>query len=284
MLKLFFKPRWIMICPNQIAFTVALALIERSGDRSMKLIIYNKSRSQARPFRIGKLFFIDQEQKRSIRVLVALFRAIGGFELFAPHQKFYGFLVRLFGKAAKVSLLDDGLDTLREVSQNIAPDDFEFGSAFYALTYDVPLGAWLNAFQVHPLASVRWLANSEQPVMDLSAFKTLVVESPPLSKVSAALGLNDPSTLLVQHSNVNKRVLNDHACPAVNGIDFPLEKSLSTFSGHLVVGESMVAVFAAEQAQPLYRVTVYLDQSRETLLRPLILLLRSRSWVTVLLC
>lgn len=250
----------------------------------MKLIIYNKTRSQTHPRCMGNVFFIDQEQKRIIRVLVALFRAIGGFELFAPHQKFYGFLVRLFGKAAKVSILDDGLDTLREVSQNIAPDDFEPGSAFYALAYDVPLGAWLNAYQVHPVASVQLLANSEQPVMDLSAFKTLVVESPPLSKVSAALGLNDPSTLLVQHSNVNKRVLNDHACPVVNGIDFPLEKSLSTFSGHLVVGESMVAVFAAEQAQPAYRVTVYLDQSRENLLRPLVFLLRNRPWVTVLFC
>jgi hypothetical protein len=185
---------------------------------------------------------------------------------------------------SSTSLIDDGLDTLREEPRNVDPQLFETGARFYTFQYEIPLGIWLDRFKVEKVADFDMLADVSRAVISVDRMERLIVESPPLNRVRKEIRLDEVGSVLVTHSNINKRAFNNFSGCSVNGRDVALERSIRGFSGDIVVGESMVAVFALMQNRPMYQITVFLAKENIRNLAPLILLINSRKFAKLRIC
>jgi len=273
----------VIFCPNQVTATVALGLATRDGGRIDTTVVYWPERCDVTMLRRAGVTCISYSRWNCIRIL-AMRRPFRRMEVCLPHHKLGRFVSAFALLGSTTSLVDDGLDALRNRPRNVDPARFAKGSPFYTFRYDVPLGDWLQAFSVDRVADIQGLGNVERPSLDLRGVDRLVVESPPLGKVAGQLGVGQPGTLLVTHSNVNKRVLHAPGTGAVDGKSTALERSLASFTGELVVGESMVAVYALLQQHRSHRIVVYLAREDMANLAPLVRLVSSRTHAELRLC
>jgi hypothetical protein len=182
------------------------------------------------------------------------------------------------------SLIDDGLDTLRESPRNVDPELFSTGSIFYTFKYDISLGAWLNKFKVDKVSNFSTMTKVSRGAINFVGIQRLVIESPPLNRIKEAVALDSSGYMLVNQSNINKRIFKNFGGKSVNGAEIALERSLASFDGEVVVGESMVAVYALMLKRPKYRVTVYLARENVSNLISLIELIKSRDFAELRIC
>lgn len=205
-------------------------------------------------------------------------------EVLLPHRKL-GRVVNWFSYACSTTaLIDDGLDTLRNTPRNVEPELFSIGTRFYTFEYHNSLGSWLNCFVIDRVANIEMLTLRSHVSLNLARTQRLIIESPPLNRVRDEIGLEEDGTTLVTHSNIHKRVIKNFYGCSINGRDVAIERTLREFDGDVVVGESMVAVFALMQKNPKYRLIVYLAHENVENLDPLIRLINTRDFVKLSVC
>jgi len=280
---MFTKETFVVFCPNQISLAVAVGLAEQVGPHQRVIAIYWPLRCTPVPRFPSNLRLIPYTRLNCFLVGLRA-RGRGHTVAVIPHQKL-GRLVNFFALiCTRVALVDDGLDTWREKPKNVEPESFAEGTDFYTFRYSERLGSWLSRFCIHRVADLKSIGLSVRPLMDLKDTDRIIVESPPLGRVADKLLLNDKRTTVVVHSNPNKRTFDSSARKAVDGARIALEASLDEFSGDVIVGESMVAVYALAPLKAKYRLTVYLDKDQVANLGAFVSLLNSREFCSLELC
>ena len=277
------KKTFVVFCPNQISLTVAVGLAEQVGPHQCVIAVYWPMRCTLVH---GFLSNVQLVPYSRLNCILVWFRARGRGPTVAviPHQKL-GRLVNTFASmCTRVALVDDGLDTWRENPKNVEPQNFANETDFYTFRYSDRLGSWLSRFRIHRVADLKSIGLSNQPLIELSSTDRIIVESPPLGRVAGKLLLDDKRTTVVTHSNPNKRALDTNGRRAVDGAKVALEASLEAFCGEVVVGESMVAVYALASLRAEYRLTVYLDNDQVANLGALVSLMNSREFCRFELC
>jgi hypothetical protein len=141
--------------------------------------------------------------------------------------------------------------------------------------YDFDLPCWLNSFSVDKLCDIKNLAIVSRPQAMLKNVETIIVESPGVEKCEILSNENEDKILLIKHANKNKETINHPFAKSISGRSVSLEKTIQEFHGHLIVGESMTAVFALLQLNPRYRISVYLARDSVNNLTSLIKLVKS---------
>lgn len=187
--------------------------------------------------------------------------------LYLPHRRTGRLVLALAALAVEVHLIDDGLDTLRDVPRNIELDSF--GVAVQLLTFADYLvaGAWTRRVTLVRVCALSVLLDDERPPLETAGFDTVVVESPGVGAgVEAAAG----RTLYVAHPSRHKKASPPPGTTVTNARFCSLEKALVAFEGTIVVGETMVLVvllFAARS--PEARLQVHLTGTQHANLRSL---------------
>ncbi|MDR6671378.1 hypothetical protein [Rhizobium sp. 1399] len=274
----------IVVCANQVTVAVAKALVKRDESARTTFVLYSPDRCDIADLLELNVMCIPFTRRLSCLFLILRCRLAGKVEICVPHYKFGRSLIWLSRLCSRVSLIDDGLDTFREVPRNVEPEKFEPGTTYYTFQYPSRLGRWLVRFQTEPVANIETLADIRRQAVDFERFDDVVIESPPIQRVLDRLPLSGKRSLFVAHSNVNKRVISSVDCESIMGANIALEKSLSTFTGRLIVGESMIAVFALMYSDPKYTLVVYLARENRDILLPLIEIIESKSFAELILC
>lgn len=272
-----------IFCPNQVTLILALALAKRDQGPIRTTIFFWPDRCDVSALENEGIACVRYSRTNCLRFLFT-HRLRTAIEACVPHHRM-GRFVNLFCQfCTSLSLIDDGLDTFRDVPRNVEPECFVPGTSFYTFDYRIGLGRWLERFRIEGVADMALLAAVSRSPTPLRGVRRLVIESPPLDRIADQLGLERSDTLLVTHSNVYKRVFNDSKIAQVAGSTVAIEKSLIGFTGEVIVGESMVAVFALLQERPRFRLYIYISGSQLVNLRPLVNLIRSRDFATLVAC
>lgn len=268
---------FFVICPNQIAMAIAIGLSQHIEIGGRVIAIYWPNRCSA-PCASRRNLKLYPYSKLTCIFLWFVYRLQGAIEILVPHKRL-GDFINLFARCCDcVSLVDDGLDTLRNQAKNIVAGSFPKGTRLYTFNYPMRLGKWLENFEIRHVADLEAISQVSRPLIDLTNVAQLIVESPPLNRVATQLGLEQEKTLLVTHSNPNKRSFQPSNLPTIQGASYAIESSLDGFMGEVIVGESMVAVFALWRNDATYKVTVWLDSQSADNLEPLVQLIRQRSY------
>jgi hypothetical protein len=257
----------VVFCYNRISYVIARELATRDQhirhiifySRDRIIILPTEKRPGLIPIRRWNLF---------IGVFLAFF--FRPDEVLIPHFKINRPINRpihyIAKRSKKLSLLDDGLDTFRETPKNLAPSAFEKGTAYYTFSYSIPLAHWLSPFALNRVCNLRELAQDNRPPRDLHGIFCLVIESPGIRAESVRE--LPSSSRLVKHPNRNKITFRDSGVSPFDG-EMALERSLPSFDGRLIVGESMVLVFALLMKNRSFQLTIYLERETFENLRPL---------------
>lgn len=259
----------VVFCPNQIAATLALGMVKEADGSSRLVVVYWPDRCDVSALRAQGVACHAYSRVACLKVLLYC-RLRGGVECVVPHRRLGRVVNGFAALCSSVALVDDGLDTLRDVPRNINPEDFPAGTTFYTFAYSGALGMWLGKFKVRPVATISMLGDTGRPRINLRGVRRLVIESPPLETIQETLELTDPSTLVVIHSNVKKQTLKCGGVQTVSGANVNIEKSLDAFVGEVVIGESMVAVYALLIAQRAFTLKIHLTAAQASNLAPLI--------------
>ena len=259
-------------------------MLKRENEERQTTVIYDPDRCNVKELEQRGFLCVPFSRRWLCAFVLIRYCVLSNAELCLPHFRFGRSILWLLKFANRTSVVDDGLDTLRNVPRNVEPEKFAVGTTFYTFQYDVELGRWLKRFTIARVADVGLLSESERQVIDLSATRCLVVESPPLARVASKLRLSENGTLLVRHSNVNKQTFPRSEGNEVAGANVALEKSLQDFAGEIIVGESMVAVFALLNENPFYKLTVYLPKENIETLSPLVRLIEARQFAELRPC
>lgn len=248
----------IIFCANQVSLSIAVSLLRARGLKKNDVIFFDGSRCDILIYKKLGIHFITLTKWNFLKFIIANFFRRPD-EVCLPH--FFGRkLIRVYARyAKKLSAIDDGLDTFRDVPSNINIADFKQGSNYYTFNYDSSLALWLNNFNLMKVCAVESFAESIRCVADLNEYDGLVVESPGIEALDFE-GLNLKNIFVIKHSNPNKNILNDKKLPYVLGSEIALEKTIENYRGTLIVGESMVAVYALMLKSPQFKLIVTLKR------------------------
>jgi hypothetical protein len=273
----------IIFCPNQITVSIAIGLARRDSNLIDTTIIYWPDRCEVSSLQAIRVTCIPYSRMACLLYLLKNIW-LRRIEVVLPHRKL-GNIVNWFSNFCSITaLIDDGLDTFKLVPRNLCPDLFDKGTSFYTFRYEVMLGQWLNKFNVISVSDLTECANIARPKLDLAITSRLIIDSPPLDRVQSKIGLSEIGSILVLHSNINKRVIKNFSSCSVSGSEIAIEKSLESFTGELVVGESMVAVYALLQPNRRYRVVAYLSKENSQNLLPLVSLFNKKDDARIIWC
>ncbi|MDP1659481.1 MAG: hypothetical protein Q8L73_09060 [Methylotenera sp.] len=263
--------RRVIFCANQVSLCIATTLVEKEKAYINTTVFFDRLRCDTNVFRKLEIDLIHFSKWNFIKFLFKSF-FIRPNEVCVPHFK-GGRLIRVYAKYAKrISAIDDGLDTFREIPKNIVVSDFKHGSNYYTFKYDFPLATWLQKFNIVRVCELGEIAKSCKEILELNDFEVVLIESPGIEIVSLA-DFEFAKLLLVKHSNPNKN-RETHMCfPSVAGSDFALEKSLKNFRGTIVVGESMTAVYSLMLKSPAFKLVVAIQDDNKKNLVSLVQLL-----------
>lgn len=267
----------LIFCPNQITVLIGSALTHRDLGKVKTTVIYWPDRCDVTKLLALGAICIPYSRTACIAYLLKnlMFSRV---EALLPHRKLGRLVNWVSHRCCSTALIDDGLDTLREEPRNVDPKQFNQGARFYTFNYDIQLGKWLDRFAVDRVSNFSAMTDSERAPIDLTNIRRVVIESPPLNRSMGEIGHGTEDCLLVKHSNVNKQTIKDFPGPSISGAEVALERSLKDFEGDIVVGESMVAVFALMHECPRYRLTICLARDGVQNLAPLVKLIQSRTF------
>lgn len=194
----------------------------------------------------------------AVLILAVLSRRL---EIVLPHAK-GGRLTGWFVKFSRnspynLSYIDDGMDTFRDTPKNIELDFVRDGSKYYSFDYANPVAKWLDTFEVVPVCSIATIADDVKPALNLKKFDCLIIASPGVdlnadfSKFGEAFYITHPNYFKKQSISIDHNV--------ESGLNCSVEKTIIGFNGKVVVGESMVLVFAMLCVSDTSRIHVYLN-------------------------
>lgn len=264
----------VVFCPNQIAATLALGMARSLATPQRLEVVFWSGRCDVSALQAHGVPCYPYSRAACLKILLR-HGLTGKIECVLPHRRLGRVINGFAAVCSSIAIVDDGLDTLRDTPRNIDPAEFPAGTTYYTFTYPGTLGRWLGRFEVRRVANLSMLAETGRPQMELRGVRRLVVESPPLEGIQAELDLGNAGTLVVLHSNVNKRTLKWPGMRTVNGADMSIEGSLSQFEGEVVTGETMVAVYALSIAQRAFSLKIHLTAAQAANLEPLIAMVKA---------
>jgi hypothetical protein len=232
-------PRTHYVCYNQVSYTVACEnALQTDPHLAVLLVAPDRIYAQAR---YAHMVHRPLSRLQLARACLAAWLDRQS-TLYTPHHRtprLVRWLARLSGR---VCLVDDGLDTLREQPRNV--DCRQLGGIDELITFTdyAQLARWTAGLDVRRVCRLADLGQDDRPAMDVRGVETLVVESPGVDLSRTA----SPSEglLVVTHSNPDKRAAVPAGCRSARADGCSLERTVAAFDGALVVGESMVLVFA----------------------------------------
>lgn len=165
------------------------------------------------------------------------------FHVMVPHDRLGQLAYCMIQLSDQVSLLDDGMDTLRDSPINISNSLLSRAERFYIHDHSGGVGSWASTLEVQRIGSLDSLANNGRPRFDFDAYDRVIIESPPMNVDVVQPLVADDGAILVRHSNRRKRLKIAEPLSEIEGGSWNLEGSLSTYKGVVYVGESLVAAY-----------------------------------------
>lgn len=178
-----------------------------------------------------------------------------------PHDRLGQFADCMIQLSDQVSLLDDGLDTLRDRPKNISNSLLSKAERFYVHDHSSAVGSWVSTLEVERIGSLKSLANNGRPYFDFNAYDRVIIESPPMNVDIVQPMVSKDDAILVRHSNPSKRLKGIEPFVAIEGGVWNLEASLSTYKGVVYVGESLIVSYLLALSPRPCRVVVITDLS-----------------------
>lgn len=266
----------VFFCANQISLTIAATL-----NAIDSVIFFDPVRCDIQPLLQLSAKFIPYSRLNLIIFFIGNWYKRPA-EICVPHM-LWGRLIRLYCRLGrKLSAIDDGLDTFRELPRNLNPALFKDGTSYYTFDYPFTTAAWLLKFEIAKVCPISNIASSSRSQVDLSLYDQLIIDSPGVQAIETKLPITN-KTLLVKHSNPNKSVFRQAVQSKICGNEFALEKSLHSFKGTLVTGESMATVYALSQKNPSFRVIVCIQKENRQNLKSLIAIIDKTSFAELYL-
>jgi len=246
----------VIFCANQVSLAIASSLLSVAKVNETFTIVYDSKRCDPEAFpSINKYAFAYNRVDYIWLLLKSLF--VRPSEVVLPHFKWTAAkILALFAK--QVSFIDDGLDIFREHPRNIDQKKTTPVTSFYTFNYQIPLASWTTSLKVHPICPIEYMAVSSRKTVNFNNFKTVVIESPGVENYINNILDIPQNTLLVRHSNPNKKINFKFKIDEISGSDYALERSLTNFEGNVIVGESMVAVYLMMIKEPKFQLSIYI--------------------------
>lgn len=272
----------VIFCANHVTLSIAVCLAQRDREIGNSVIFYMANRCDFLAYKDSGVSLI-----RYSRVNFLLFALKNIFsipdEFCVPHMR-GGRLIKLYAKLVRtLSAIDDGMDTLRDSPKNINLNDFKSGSNYYTFNYSFALPSWLNHFSIEKVCDIKCLSISSRPQALIHGVNSIIVESTGVENSTLLTQNIGEDVLLVKHSNKNKNTIKHICAKSVSGKNISLEKTIEVFQGNLIVGESMVAVFALMQANPRYCVIIYLNRENAFNLTSMVKLINSSKFAKLVI-
>jgi hypothetical protein len=262
-------------CYNQVSYVIAYEAAKNNPNKVFLIIAHGRVRhhkqSRVKAFKYHTILSF------SLLIISAIF---GNIEIILPHVKF-GRITKWMSKYSKnLSYIDDGMDTFREKPKNIELERLRLGSKYYTFTYNIQLAKWLCILKVTPVCSIRCLMNDPKPPLNLTEYNCLVIESPGVrmnenyDEHGNVFFITHPSYIKNQSVSILRK--------KESGSNCSVEKTVSKFDGILVVGESMVLIFAILTYKDPSRISVSLTISQFNNLKSLQSLLKKCRYELIL--
>lgn len=243
----------IIYCFNQISYVIAHEVAEKS--QGINLLIIDATRIS--PYIGSKVRTLRLNALMSFFVLI-LSIIFSGIEVVIPHAKCVRFTKQMSRYSKKLAYIDDGMDTFREMPKNICLQELRLGAKYYTFEYNIQLAEWVSMLRVVPVCSLRNLENDPKPALDLTSYNYLVIESP-----GVCMGeYDDNKVFFIRHPSHVKNQKIELINAQESGLNCSVEKTIKNFDGNLVIGESMVLVYAVNLLSDLGRINVSLTESQ----------------------
>jgi hypothetical protein len=245
----------VIFCYNQVSYIIAKNIENNLFSKNILVI------SENRIERTGKKSGVIELNYSSFFTLIILLFSIipFGLEIVIPHTK-GGKILKILAKYAyKLSYVDDGMDTFREVPKNIELSVLSKGTNYFTFDYGLPVANWLKEINQIKVISVSNLEDDYKPSVDLRLFSHVIIESPGISAFD--FSLVDSSYFIIKHPNPKKSIESLKFNSSQNGRNISVENSLKTFRGELILGETLILVYLLSINYDLSKTILCLNRS-----------------------
>jgi hypothetical protein len=228
--------RELFFCLNQVSYVLATGYLV-SQPALQGAIRFDIRRVRPLP-RFKRLHSAAISPGRTVCAAASAIVA-GPTRAWVPHER-TGRLIQWCARAcSETALIDDGMDTLRDVPKNLDLARMPGVSTLLTFADYRVVGRWATGLQHIAGAALAALADDDRPAFDLRPYRTVIVESPGV----AAQRFAGDRALYVPHPSPIKRLASPPACSLFPAHTHSLEKSLLSFRGRVVVGETMLLPF-----------------------------------------
>jgi hypothetical protein len=226
----------IFFCFNQISYVIAKEFQSQSS--GITLIIASPERVRYNKKKDKNVFFYKKYIGRLILIISKFTKYV---EINIPHDQGDKFIKKIAQEAKNISLIDDGLDSFRNIPKNISQSLLNRAKKFYTYDHGLPLANWVDNFTIIKVCPIIKLLDDVKPAAILDKYKAIIFESPGIN-LAKILGLEE--MCFFSHPNINKKISEIPSIKKIEGIQYSAEKTLVSFSGDIYIGESMLLIFA----------------------------------------
>lgn len=226
----------VVFCYNQVSYIIARNLCNICNERVC--IIFSKNRINEQAKLGNRLTVLPYHYL--IAIFILILSCITSIEVVFPHDN-AGRIIKLIVRyCRKLSFIDDGMDSFRSKPRNINLSLIRSHSIYYTFNYNIRLANWVKELKIVPVCKIDKLIEDKKPSFDIkNEFGAIIIESTGV-KHSA---INIPNSLYFAHPNYNKKNNHFNKSYVVSGGDYSIEKTLNSFDGDVIVGETMVLIF-----------------------------------------
>lgn len=227
----------LAICFNQVSLEILYTVIEPG---SKTFILIDGRRLLPGEKLKGVTYF--NFNNRLVQLSFFFLSFFGKIDnIYVPHQRVGIFYFLLNKLKWKVSYIDDGMDTLRDIPKNFDIEQYGLYSPYYTFTEYTRLGNWLRNRPVKRVASVSSLSLSRtRKVYKILGEATLIIESPGVTN-NVSTQFSKGKIYLLPHPSYIKRQIWGDAVTVLDSELFSPEKTILNLSkGVVIIGETMV--------------------------------------------
>lgn len=245
----------VIFCYNQVSYIIAKNI--GSNDFLGNVVIISENRIERTSKKRGVLEF-NYSSFFALFVLLVSFIPFG-IEIVIPHTK-GGEILKILAKFAnKISYVDDGMDTFREIPKNIDLDVLTKKTKYFTFDYKIPVAAWLRNISQINVVGINELEEDMKPKVDLSLFSHVIIESPGI--LAYDLSLVDSNFFVIQHPNPKKNIDLLKFNSNQNGRNISVENTLKYFNGELILGETLILAYLFSINYDLSNIILCLNRS-----------------------
>lgn len=240
-------------CFNQVSYVLAYEALK--GDSRVNCIIIMEDR--VTPHSESGVVTLKYNPLIALVLLISssIFRSI---EIVLPHAKAGRLIRKMAFYSKRLSFIDDGMDTFRDQPKNIELNLLNSGARYYSFRYKIPVAQWLEKLDFVGVCDISKLMDDVKPTLVLDGYDCLVIESPGVTL--GLVGKKYEKVFYIRHPSFIKNQSLSIKIDFENGKNCSAEKTISEFSGNLVIGESMALIFSLHCCQDKSKIHIYLDQ------------------------